>query len=114
MTMGLPMSSKRITRILVIIIASLTRASLAGRDYTHFLGDDAFWLKGAEKLDVKREDKSLATWYQTVSLFSCVLLLAVIPAAARAGGDRYTRHWVILALVFLYLPRTNPLPFMSG
>lgn len=49
------------------------------------------------------QEYNLPTWYQRVSLFSCFLLLTVIAAAARAGADRYTRHWVILALVFLYL-----------
>ncbi|MCI0626394.1 MAG: hypothetical protein L0387_32910, partial [Acidobacteria bacterium] len=101
--MNVPISPKKITRVLALIVVCLTLASLAGQYYTHFLGDDTFWLKVAEKLDVNREDNSLPTWYQTVSLFSCFLLLAVIAAAARAGADRYTRHWVILALVFLYL-----------
>lgn len=101
--MNVPISPKKITHVLALIVVGLSLASLAGQYYTHFLGDDTFWLKVAEKLDVNREDNSLPTWYQTVSLFSCFLLLAVIAAAARAGADRYTRHWVILALVFLYL-----------
>lgn len=101
--MNVPISPPKITRVLALIVVGLSLASLAGQYYTHFLGDDTFWLKVAEKLDVNREDNSLPTWYQTVSLFSCFLLLAVIAAAARAGADRYTRHWVILALVFLYL-----------
>jgi len=101
--MNVPISPKRITCILAVIVVALSLASFAGQYYTHFGGDNTFWLKVAEKLDVNREDNSLPTWYQTVTLFFCFLVLSVIAAAARAGADRYTRHWTILALVFLYL-----------
>lgn len=100
--MKVPISPRKISQVLAAVVVCLTLASFAGQYYTYFLGDDRFWLKLAEKLDVDRED-SVPTWYQTVTLFSCFLLLAVIAATARAAANRYAHHWMVLALMFLFL-----------
>jgi hypothetical protein len=99
----IPISSRRITQIVVLVILFLALASLAGQYYKHFVGDDPLWLKMASKLDVNREGNSLPTWYQTISLFFCSWLLAIIAAAKSAAASCYARHWAVMALIFLYL-----------
>jgi hypothetical protein len=48
-------------------------------------------------------EQNIPTWYSSALLFTCALLLAAKSAGARASGDRFTHHWVALALAFLYI-----------
>ena len=45
-------------------------------------------------------DNNLTTWYSSVTLLICSLLLAIIAIAKKRTSDRYSRHWQILAIIF--------------
>lgn len=48
-------------------------------------------------------ERTIPTWYGALLLFFAAALLAFIAHAKRAGQDRYTRYWVGLVVVFLFL-----------
>ncbi len=99
--MKIPISSRKVTQVLGLVVLCLTLASLAGQYYKHFVGDNPFWLKVVDRLDVNFE-YNIPTWYQTTSLFACFLLLAAVATVKRAEANRYARHWAFAALLFLY------------
>lgn len=45
-------------------------------------------------------DANLTTWYSSITLFFCSLLLAIIALFKKQEGDRFSRHWKILAIIF--------------
>lgn len=48
-------------------------------------------------------EANIPTWYSTVALLVCVLLLALIAILKKRQNDRFTPHWYGLALLFLLL-----------
>ncbi len=48
-------------------------------------------------------ESNVPTWFSSSMLLLCSILLGVIAAWKRSAGDRYTRHWQILALALLFL-----------
>lgn len=48
-------------------------------------------------------EESLPTWYSTINLFLAASLLAWIALAGRANQEPYSRYWLGLAVLFLYL-----------
>lgn len=49
------------------------------------------------------EESSLPTWYSSLLLLFCAVLLAIISAACRTANEPFTRHWLFLAFVFTVL-----------
>lgn len=45
-------------------------------------------------------DANLTTWYSSVTLLFCSLLLMLIAIAKKNHRDSYTRHWQMLSLIF--------------
>jgi hypothetical protein len=52
-------------------------------------------------LDLDSE-RSIATWFSSSALLFCSILLTTI-AYYGQGGDRYARHWKLLAVIFLFM-----------
>lgn len=48
-------------------------------------------------------EANVPTWYSSITLLLCAVMLAVIGRAKREVCEPYVRHWNGLALVFLYL-----------
>jgi len=53
-------------------------------------------------LNVNNE-ANIPTWYSTIALLVCVLLLALIAILKKRQGDRFIYHWRGLVLLFLLL-----------
>ncbi|VVB92377.1 Uncharacterised protein [uncultured archaeon] len=45
----------------------------------------------------------MPTWYESIALLVCAILLAVIAFAKKRGNDKYQFHWSVLSIFFLYL-----------
>ncbi|HEX6387608.1 MAG TPA: hypothetical protein VF177_23310 [Anaerolineae bacterium] len=48
-------------------------------------------------------EETIPTWYATLLLFVAAMLLAFIAAVKSRNKDPYFRHWLGLAIIFLYL-----------
>ena len=48
-------------------------------------------------------EANLPAWYATLLLFACAVVFAVITVKKHADRDPFTRHWLGLALILLYL-----------
>lgn len=56
----------------------------------------------AARFDLDHEI-NIPTWYSSMALMGCALLLAMIAVARKQAGARYVIHWGLLALIFAYL-----------
>ncbi|MGB7925671.1 MAG: hypothetical protein WCF57_20700 [Pyrinomonadaceae bacterium] len=99
--MELNFSTKKTTLILVVVVLFLTIASLAGQFSKHVLGHDH--LRGLVPLFNVNTEGNLPTWYTSFAILLCAVLLFVIARARKSEGDRYSFHWMLLALIFLYI-----------
>ncbi len=81
------------TAILILSLASETVL------YDATIDPDAAW---PELFNLGYE-VNLPTWYSSMLLLTCSLLLFVIYRAERARGAPYRRHWAGLSIVFLYI-----------
>ena len=79
----------------------LTVAGLGARFLNYVWGDEGL-LHLLRFFDVGAEG-SIPTWYSSLTLLLCSVLLAVIAEANRRRGDRYTFHWMGLSVIFLLL-----------
>ncbi len=48
-------------------------------------------------------DSSIPTWYSSLALLLCSILLATIAATKKQQGERYALHWGLLSAIFLIL-----------
>jgi hypothetical protein len=103
MELRIPISIRRIVRLLVLVAVLLAALSFAVQMHKRFLAPPGtYTLKFAQLFDLKKEE-GLSTWYTEVLLLLCSALFAAIYLSKRTGGDRYLRHWGGLSLVFLFL-----------
>lgn len=56
-------------------------------------------------------EQNVPTFYSAMLLLACSLLLALVAAGARAHGERFVRHWWVLAAGFLYIAVDEVLEF---
>ena len=101
-------SARSILNILVLILAGLFLARIAGLVSTHSFGDAH--ANGLVPLFDFNEEQSVPTWFSTALLMICASLLGIIAAAHRREGGPY-RWWMTLAFVFLYLSMDEALSF---
>lgn len=94
-------SPRRVGRALALGALALLLAHVAVQFSVYRLGHDRLW--GFVYLfDLDREF-NIPTWYSSFLLLICSVLLATIAAARKMQADRYTRHWSVLAVIFLYI-----------
>jgi hypothetical protein len=90
-----------VARLLAIAIACLIAAHMAvhvahfGFGHDHLFGLNALF-------DMNREANA-PTWYSGAVFLATAAALAMVSAAKRRQGDRFQRHWAVLALAFVYL-----------
>ena len=103
----MPPSPATLGRVLAFATIGLTLASVAGSFSIHFLS-----LEGNLAREVRESffrlfyldwEANVPTWFASSALLVCSAMLAVIAAAKRQQGDGFTRHWQLLALIFLGL-----------
>src|SRR3712207_5111054 len=100
--MKLTISPLKIFRILALIVLVLLFATVILRGASLII--KIFWdveapLDGLRPIfDVRYNDSSIATWYTSLMLMFCSILLAAIAAAKKRGDERYTLHWSALSI----------------
>lgn len=88
-----------------IIALHLVLQSLIGEYFlTNIIGNNADTLP-AELFDLfsVNAETTIPTWYSVVMLLSAAVLLAFIAKTKYDARDRFSIHWIGLAVVFLYL-----------
>ena len=95
------LSPKRIFKLLALFVVGLVLASVVGQYIKYHLGYENFF-GFVPRFDVN-EEVSVPTWYSSVALLFCSMLLGIIAVNKRQASDRYAGHWTGLAAIFLYL-----------
>ena len=99
--MDIVLKTKQITWFFALIVIFLTLAHIIGQWAAFYLG-----LEGEHKSIVVwfdlDEELNFPSYYATVSLLFCSLLLAIITFAKKKSGEQYI-YWLGLAVVFLFL-----------
>ncbi|HEY9852256.1 MAG TPA: hypothetical protein V6D28_22470 [Leptolyngbyaceae cyanobacterium] len=93
---------QRVFRYLLWIVITLTVLSFIGKLNLYFLPDYPGRYDIAQIFDVDSEN-NIPTMYSSLSLLLCSILLAIIAYLKKSVGNRYTRHWIALSIIFLYL-----------
>lgn len=103
--LSIPFNAQRVARTLTLAALCLALLSVAARYVEESVGEENLsslisnflWVFGVD------HEASIPTWFSTSLLLGCAGLLALVALAKRARQDRYTRHWMGLAFIFLYL-----------
>jgi hypothetical protein len=82
-------------------VVSLASAGAFVQYCKHVLGKD--FLLGLVPLFDLGTDNSIPTWYSSITLLICSILLTFIFVVKRASGDRFARSWGLLAFIFVFL-----------
>lgn len=93
---------KRVFRYLLGIVIAITLLSFIGKLNLYFLPDYPGRYDIAQIFDVDSEN-NIPTMYSSLSLLICSILLAIIAYIKKAVNNPYTRHWITLSGIFLYL-----------
>ena len=94
-------SPDRIVRALAAVVCLLVGVSCLGQVSKFFLGHDHLF--GLIRLTYLNGEATIPAWYSSSALLLCAGALAVVASAKRSRGDRWSRYWVGLALLFVYL-----------
>lgn len=104
MTLTFTVPAQRILTVLAAIAVFLAIQSIALQylDENQGGGEDTFIAVYAQITNSNLE-ASIPTWYAASLLLFCAILLTVIGVAKRLHQDGYARHWLGLAVIFLYM-----------
>jgi hypothetical protein len=100
--MQLIVSWRWIIRIMILAVSILTLAGLAAEFVRIFWGRKGTFLEILELLNLAT-DSTIPTWYASLALLLCSILLAAIAATKKRLGDRYALRWGVLSGIFLIL-----------
>jgi hypothetical protein len=87
---------------MILAVSILTIAGLAAEFVRIFWGRKGTFLEILTPLNLAT-DSSIPTWYASLALLLCSILLAAIAATKKRLGERYARHWGVLSGIFLIL-----------
>ncbi|MBI3243730.1 MAG: hypothetical protein HYZ49_15705 [Chloroflexi bacterium] len=82
----------KVTLVLALLTAGLIAATIVGL------------LMGGRLLIFNVDgERNISAWFSSTILLAASALLAIIALAMKAENNRYTFHWGLLSLIFLYL-----------
>jgi len=99
--MPLTLSRRRIELFLLVAAILLTLLGTAS-EVSYYLLDHKRLL-GAVRQFSLAEEANIPTWYSAMLLAACALCLAAIAMSQSPDRPNYRRHWLILALIFVYM-----------
>jgi len=99
--MMIDIQPNKVFKTLIIIIAFLFLANMTGLILRFYFGFNK--LLGIIPLFIFDYEANVPTWYSSVALLFCSLLLALISIKKIKEKDRYRLHWSVLSIIFLYL-----------
>jgi hypothetical protein len=95
----------KIIKFLTLIIVLLAIMSILGQIYKFTIGQDLYIKIFEEIVELFNLDmeNNLPTWYSTISLFFCSIILLLIGLVKKNVGDKFYLHWIILSIIFTIL-----------
>ena len=99
--MQIDLPRRRIELFLIIAAILLTGLGTA-MEVSYYLLDHKRLLGFLRQFSLG-EEANIPTWYSAMLLASCAVCLAAIAFVQNPGAGNYRRHWLILALIFLYI-----------
>lgn len=94
-------SPRKVFQVLTLVVIGLSIASLAGQFSRYILGYGRLF--GLINLFDVGKDSNVPTWYSSIALLFCSLLLAFIATSQKTARTRYALHWKVLSAIFLYI-----------
>ena len=94
---------QRTLQVLALIIGALIMASLVAHALRFGFGLTSRQSFGFIRLFDLNQEANVPTWFSSIMLASCAVLLALIALAKRATGDQWLRHWSALSAIFLLM-----------
>ena len=94
-------SPKKVVRTLLLTVLFLSVCFIIGQISRHVFGHGS--LKGFVPLFDLNQEANIPTWYSSLVLFFCSVLLFVVASLIKNSNGEYVTHWRLLALVFLCL-----------
>ena len=103
------LSPGKITTALIVLVSIIMLATI--------FSDNLDLPKNLKRFLNVGSEHSLPTWYSSIALLFCSLLLGIIGHYKRKVRDTFHRYWTILAIIFLVLSKSarnqNLLNFLS-
>ena len=99
MQLKISISPRTVVRYLIIGVFFLTLISTGIQIGKYVFDYRADW---TTMFNLDRE-LNLPTWYSSFMLGACSILLKIIAIGKKQQGDRYTKDWQLLSLIFLLL-----------
>ena len=94
---------RRIFQMLALIICALVIASLVGHFLRFGLDLTSSQSFGFIVLFDLNGEANVPTWFSSIMLATCAVMLALIAIAKQATADRWFRHWLALSVIFLLM-----------
>ncbi len=91
----------KVFKTLLIIIFFLVLANIVGLVSIFVFGHNNVY--GLVPLFNLGQEANIPTWYSSITIFMCSILLGIIALRKKTEMDRYRLHWIALSLIFLYL-----------
>ncbi len=86
---------------ILLTIFLLGILSTIGQIAKYYFGHD--YLFGFVPLFNLSSEKNIPTWFSSILLLSCAILIVIITSQKINNNDKYLFHWKLLGIVFLYL-----------
>ena len=97
--MELNINYRKILKVFLGIIFLLTIMSIIGQVYKFTIGYERYVVN---MFDLDSE-KNFPTWYASMSLSFCTIILMVIGYIKKYTDDQFYVNWIILSIIFLFL-----------
>lgn len=97
-----PKLAGTVARVLTIIVICLTFASLVAGVLQFVLDPEEPFLSFLTLFNVG-EDTNIPTWYSSITLLLCSVLLIAIAVHKKKREEAYALHWGMLSVIFLLM-----------
>lgn len=94
-------SARRMIQTLAWMILGFGLANVFVQLCKYVLDRGGLW--GVSRLFDVDVENNIPSWYSSITLLICAILLGLIATTKRQSGDRYANHWLGLSIMFLIL-----------
>lgn len=94
-------SPKKVLRFLTLFICGFGIIGFSIRVVRYLLDRGGLW--GISRLFDLDTENNIPTWYSSITLFFCAILLGLIAIQKRQNGDRFSNYWLGLSGTFAFL-----------